>query len=139
MSIAMATQIAPTRPAPGHAVIAITSLLIAVGMLRLLPLRAVLALAGSVQQVAPRHASLDVAREVIRARDWAAAHYPGRATCLDLSLTAFLIAAWRGRHVSWCIGCRFNPSESHAWIEVDGEPVAEPGMFDDPFHVTIRL
>ncbi|MCP2264636.1 lasso peptide biosynthesis B2 protein [Promicromonospora thailandica] len=139
MSIAMATQVAPPRPALGQAAMAATSLLVAVGMLRLLPLRVVLALAGVVRQVAPRHASLDTAREVITARDWAAAHYPGRATCLDLSLTAFLIAACRGRHVSWCIGCRFNPSESHAWIEVDGEPVGEYGMFDDPFHVTIRL
>ncbi|GAB4085948.1 hypothetical protein GCM10028784_25780 [Myceligenerans cantabricum] len=139
MSIPMATQVAPVRPALGLSVAAVAGLAAAVLMLRLLPLRTVLTLAALVKSLAPRRATRAEAANAIAARNWAASHYPGRATCLDLSLAALLTTAFRALCVDWCIGCRFNPSESHAWIEADDGPVGEDNLFDDPFIVTVRI
>ncbi len=76
---------------------------------------------------------------VIGARDWAAARFPGRSACMESSLAAVLIAALAGYGVDWCIGCRFQPAQSHAWIEINHQPVGEPDTPDRPFHVTIRI
>ncbi|MFW6692735.1 lasso peptide biosynthesis B2 protein [Streptomyces sp. MAR4 CNX-425] len=56
-----------------------------------------------------------------------------------MSLAAFLAVCLRGRAVGWCIGCRFDPCESHAWIEADNRPVGEPEPPDRPFHLTLRV
>ncbi|WP_169501837.1 lasso peptide biosynthesis B2 protein [Kribbella catacumbae] len=103
-------------------------------------MRLTLSIARRVQWlVGRRPASRAHAELVIAARDWAAARFPGRSACLEASLAAFLLTALTGRAVDWCIGCRFSPAESHAWIETGQRPVGEPDTPDRPFHVTIRI
>lgn len=104
------------------------------------PLRFTLGVARVVKRlVSRRPASRARAELVLAARDWAAARFPGRSACLEASLAAFLLTAFTGRAVDWCIGCRFQPAESHAWIETGHLPVGEPHTPDRPFHVTIRI
>ncbi|WP_433020149.1 lasso peptide biosynthesis B2 protein [Kribbella sp. CA-294648] len=119
---------------------AVPALLIASVLARWLPLRATLAIVRTTKRATGRHPlSRDGAQVVLRARDWAAARFPGRSACMEASLAAVLLAACTGHGVDWCIGCRFNPAQSHAWIEVDYQPVGEPQTPDRPFHVTIRI
>lgn len=59
-------------------------------------------------------------------------HYPGRVTCLELSLTA----AFRRQRIDWCFGFATDPQAFHSWIEVAGNPVTEPT--DDPILPTYR-
>ena len=115
------------------------ALLVAVGLLRCAPLRPVLAAARTAKRLCRVPATRSEANAAVAARTWAARYFPGRAACLELSLAAFLAAAARGRAVDWCIGCRFAPCESHAWIEVEGRTVGEPDLPDRPFHVTVRI
>lgn len=111
----------------------------AVLLLRALPFRAALAAAGLLKRLAPRPCDADQAQRAIAARDWAMRWFPGRAACLENSLAAFIFAALHGRSVDWCIGCRFLPAESHAWIQTGGRPVGEPDLPDRPFHVTVHI
>ncbi|WP_279510120.1 lasso peptide biosynthesis B2 protein [Actinomadura sp. 7K507] len=55
------------------------------------------------------------------------------------SLAAFILLALRRRSVDWCVGCRFMPAESHAWIQIEGQPVGEPDPPDRPFRVTVQI
>jgi hypothetical protein len=51
---------------------------------------------------------------------------PDRVACLEESAAAVLtLAAFRQR-VTWCHGVAADPIRLHAWVEVDGQPVAEP-------------
>lgn len=47
--------------------------------------------------------------------------------CLQRSVAAALICRAQGRWADWCTGFRIEPFAAHAWVEVDGEPVGEPG------------
>ncbi|MFD9208726.1 lasso peptide biosynthesis B2 protein [Streptomyces sioyaensis] len=54
--------------------------------------------------------------------------WPGRAACMESSLSAVLAAALLGRRLNWCLGARFAPPpvEYHAWAELPGGgPVGE--------------
>ncbi|MGI5352168.1 lasso peptide biosynthesis B2 protein [Streptomyces sp. CA-250714] len=139
MSIPMAEPPDAPRPPVLDGAAALATLLVAVALLRLAPLRLTLAAARTVKCLAPRPADRDTAMRIVSARDWASRFLPGRAACLELSLAAFLAAGLRGRAVDWCIGCRFMPCASHAWVEADHQPVGEPDTPDRPYHVTIRI
>ncbi len=47
--------------------------------------------------------------------------------CLQRSVAAALLCRMHGRWPDWCTGFRTDPFGAHAWVEVDGEPVGEPG------------
>jgi hypothetical protein len=47
--------------------------------------------------------------------------------CLQRSVATVLICRARGRWADWCTGFRTQPFAAHAWVEVDGVPVDEPG------------
>jgi hypothetical protein len=80
------------------------------------------------------------AERAVAARDWAARWFPGRAACLENSLAAFLFTALHGRNAAWCIGCRLQPAESHAWIQDgNGNPSGEPSLHDRLCHVTVQV
>lgn len=104
--------------------------------LRLLPLHRTLTLVRLIRRITPIPAQHTDAVRAVRACRILARRYPGRAACLELSLATVLAAAVRGRHVDWCIGCRFDPCQSHAWVEAEGMAVEEPT--GTPFHTTVR-
>ncbi|MQS37332.1 lasso peptide biosynthesis B2 protein [Streptomyces katsurahamanus] len=47
--------------------------------------------------------------------------------CLQRSVATVLLCRARGRWADWCTGFRTKPFGAHAWVEVDGRPVDEPG------------
>ncbi|WP_059005882.1 lasso peptide biosynthesis B2 protein [Streptomyces specialis] len=47
--------------------------------------------------------------------------------CLQRSVATVLLCRTRGRWADWCTGFRTEPFGAHAWVEVDGRPVDEPG------------
>jgi Transglutaminase-like superfamily len=47
--------------------------------------------------------------------------------CLQRSVATVLMCRIRGRWADWCTGFRIQPFGAHAWVEVDGRPVDEPG------------
>jgi len=47
--------------------------------------------------------------------------------CLQRSVATVLLCRVRGRWPDWCTGFRVRPFAAHAWVEVDGRPVDEPG------------
>ncbi|MFC8678427.1 lasso peptide biosynthesis B2 protein [Streptomyces griseorubiginosus] len=47
--------------------------------------------------------------------------------CLQRSVATALLCRTRGRWADWCTGFRTQPFGAHAWVEVGGRPVDEPG------------
>lgn len=135
MSIRMALDDAQTRLPLTDRIVGLACVAAAVALLRCAPFRVTLAAARAAKRFARRPAGQAEVERAFAACTWAAKFFPGRAACLEASLAAFLAATTRGRTVDWCIGCRFGPCESHAWIETLGEPEL-PGR---PFHVTVRV
>jgi Transglutaminase-like superfamily/Coenzyme PQQ synthesis protein D (PqqD) len=66
-------------------------------------------------------------RAVLAAVRRVAGRYPGRAACLELSLAAVVTLALTRRAADWCLGSADDPFRFHAWVEVAGCPVVEPG------------
>ncbi|MGH3925132.1 MAG: lasso peptide biosynthesis B2 protein [Pseudonocardiaceae bacterium] len=56
----------------------------------------------------------------------AASVLPCRVACLEETAAAMLVLALRGRRAGWCHGIAADPIRLHAWITLDGHPVAEP-------------
>jgi hypothetical protein len=50
---------------------------------------------------------------------------PFRVACLEETAAAMLVLALRGRRAGWCHGVAADPIRLHAWMSVDGQPVAE--------------
>jgi hypothetical protein len=65
--------------------------------------------------------------EEVRALEYrvamAGAFYPGRARCLEQSLTLYLLARRQQIAVRYCQGMQLYPFEAHAWIEYRGEVI----------------
>ncbi|MGH3929201.1 MAG: lasso peptide biosynthesis B2 protein, partial [Pseudonocardiaceae bacterium] len=51
---------------------------------------------------------------------------PCRIACLEESIAAMLMLVLTGHSALWCHGVATDPIRLHAWITVDGVPVAEP-------------
>jgi Transglutaminase-like superfamily len=51
---------------------------------------------------------------------------PWRIACLEESVAAMLVLAVIGQSVVWCHGVATDPIRLHAWLTVNGVPVAEP-------------
>jgi len=47
--------------------------------------------------------------------------------CLQRSVATALLCRAHGRWADWCSGFRIQPFGAHAWVEIDGRPVDEPG------------
>lgn len=69
----------------------------------------------------------DVRVETIKAIEYqvamAGALYPGRAQCLEQSLTLYLLLRRSGCAVKYCQGVQAHPFEGHAWVEYHGQPI----------------
>ena len=135
----MAVPVHTDCPPLPDRITAIAAFIVATALVQLAPLRVTLAIARAAKQCTRRPATAAEAARTVAARDWASRFFPGRAACLEMSLTAFLHSVLHGRSLDWCIGCRFDPCESHAWIEVSAQPIGEPDTPDRPFHVTLRV
>lgn len=55
----------------------------------------------------------------------AAAFFPGRAICLEQSITLFVILRRREVPAVLRIGVQPYPFAAHAWVELDGRPIYE--------------
>jgi hypothetical protein len=64
-----------------------------------------------------------VVARIDRAVAVAAALYPGRALCLERSLTLYYYLRRAGIGAEFRLGARPHPFEAHAWVEYAGEPV----------------
>ncbi|MDS1269064.1 lasso peptide biosynthesis B2 protein [Lipingzhangella sp. LS1_29] len=126
-------------PRIGDWVTAVAGVATALVVLRLLPLHRTLALVRLLRRTSRAPAGRLAALRSAQACRRIARRFPGRTACLDVSLATVVTTALRWRSVSWCIGCRFSPCQSHAWVEVRGVPVAEPVLTTTPFHVTVRV
>lgn len=51
---------------------------------------------------------------------------PCRIACLEESVAVMLVLAATGQSAVWCHGVATDPIRLHAWLTVDGVPVAEP-------------
>jgi Transglutaminase-like superfamily len=47
--------------------------------------------------------------------------------CLQRSVATALLCRSAGHWPDWCTGVRLQPFRAHAWVEVDGTAVGEPG------------
>jgi transglutaminase superfamily protein len=65
--------------------------------------------------------------EEVRAAEYvvamAGALYPGRAKCLEQSLTLYYLLRRRGVAAKYCQGVQPYPFQAHAWIEYRGEVI----------------
>lgn len=131
---------AAARPGTSRAATAeFAGLALALVMLRCLPLRVTIAIAGVVGHHGTRPATeadvLDAIAACKQAADW----WPGRAACLETPLAAYIALALRRRRAHWCIGCRLGPVEPHAWLETAAGPVGEPDRAGRPLHAAVRI
>lgn len=125
MSVTMAAPPA-VRMSRSQSVCVFMLLVLVIAALRALPLRAVLDTTTYLNNRVRVSASPDEALAVVRATRQAAVWWPGRAACLEISLTAAWLAAIQRRTVTWCHGVQVRPYTFHAWVEADGLPVGEP-------------
>lgn len=45
--------------------------------------------------------------------------------CIKRSLGVYTLLWLQGKHCNWCTGYMMDPFRSHAWIEIDNEPIGE--------------
>jgi hypothetical protein len=74
-------------------------------------------------------AAAETGLETVRAFEYAvamaAALYPGRAKCLEQSLTLYYLLRRQGVNVKFIMGVQVYPFGAHAWVEYRGEPVTD--------------
>lgn len=76
-----------------------------------------------------------VLAEAVRRVALVAAFYPGRALCLEQSLTLWLLLRRRGIDADLRLGVQPYPFGAHAWVEHRGEPVNENPEFVRTFTI----
>jgi len=78
-------------------------------------------------RIEPVFATADAAPETVKAVEHAVAMagalYPGRAKCLEQSLTLYYLLRREGVAVKHCQGVQPYPFQAHAWIEYQGEVI----------------
>jgi hypothetical protein len=63
--------------------------------------------------------------DLVAALDRAAVWYPRTRLCLARSAVATCLLRWRGHAAHMVIGARQMPFHAHAWVELDGQVVAD--------------
>lgn len=107
----------------GRGALAMCFLIATCLIVRCFSFRIQLALVRATRRWCRRVAGSQEAAATVATVDWAARRYPGRAACLEQSLTAVLLAAAVGRRLDWCLGAAPDPYRFHAWVEAQGRPV----------------
>jgi len=72
----------------------------------------------------------NVAWEAVRQADF---YFPGRLACMELSLAFVIFALTKRLSVTWCLGVKIDPFESHAWVEIDNKPFGEIEVIEREF------
>ena len=124
----MSKQMALDCPQPTSAparLAGMCAVVVAALVLRALPFHRVRSLASVMTRRTANPASATEAGAALAAVDAGGAQLPFRVACLERSLAATLMLAWRRRRVAWCVGVKLAPLASHAWIAVDGNPIGE--------------
>jgi hypothetical protein len=67
----------------------------------------------------------DLVEGTARSVATAAAFFPGRAICLEQSLTLYVLLRRRGVPAQLRLGVQPYPFNAHAWVELAGQPVNE--------------
>lgn len=119
---------------PGYRVTASLAFLLALALLRL-PYRITSRVIAGPTRRLPA-ATHEQGTAAVHAAHAVARGWPGRAACLELSLTAVLTAALRGRRLHWCFGFATDPRRFHAWVETADGPVTHPA--DEPVTAAYR-
>jgi hypothetical protein len=132
--VPMAVPDGATRVDPRRRLVAPVAFALALLLLRL-PFRRTAHLVTRLKKAKPAASRTD-ALDALDAARWISRWYPGRVACLELTLTAVLIAAFLGARVDWCFGFAVDPYAFHAWIEIGDEPVTDPD--DEPIPPTYR-
>jgi len=70
-----------------------------------------------------------VLMEMVRRVALVAAFFPGRALCLEQSVTLWLLLRRRGIDADLRLGVQPYPFGAHAWVEHRGEPINENPEF----------
>lgn len=89
-------------------------------------LRGVVRLVEHASRLAARPATPVQAERAIAAVRRAADRRLTRVACLEESAAVVVLLAMNRRTVAWHHGVAPDPIRLHAWIEVDGQPIAEP-------------
>lgn len=123
MSVQVALDRAPRRARLRDRLCALAAVLAARLAVRRLPLLRLRRLLARVQRNA-RPATVAEAAEAYDLVTSVSMRCAGPA-CLERSVAVVLLCASRRVRVRWCVGVRTPPFESHAWVEVAGQPVRE--------------
>ena len=76
-----------------------------------------------------------VLSDAVRRVALVAAFFPGRALCLEQSVTLWLLLRRRGIDAELRLGVQPYPFGAHAWVEHRGEPVNEDPEFVRTFTI----
>lgn len=58
--------------------------------------------------------------------------------CLQRSIATALLCRFEGQWPNWRAGVQLEPFRAHAWVEAEGQPIAEPGGVRD-YQVTLSV
>ena len=86
-----------------------------------------------------RQINPDTTTHVCAALDRAALWYPRTRLCLARSAVATCLLRWHGLPGQMIVGARLMPFRAHAWVEVDGEVIADAASVRRRYAVLDRL
>lgn len=121
----------PRRPLPKRQLVLAVAGLVVVLLMRHAGLRRrsfirMISVLRAVTRRPGRRASWRVVEQAIYCVRQAAYVLPCRIACLEESVAVMLVLAATGQSAVWCHGVAADPIRLHAWLTVDGVPVAEP-------------
>jgi hypothetical protein len=74
------------------------------------------------------------ALEIERAVNWACAWQFRRTVCLHRAVLAYSLLRAYGARPQFVMGVACRPFGSHAWVELEGKPIADREMDDARYH-----
>jgi hypothetical protein len=126
----------PAAVAPRYAIGPVRTLLAGLAIVAVLVVRAggrrgrsfarLVMLLRAANLITRSEAEFRTADHAVRSVRTAASILPFRIACLEESIATVLVLAWTRRGATWCHGVATDPIRLHAWVEVNGVPVAEP-------------
>lgn len=81
----------------------------------------------------------DAGAAVCAALDRAALWYPRTRLCLARSAVATCLLRWHGRPARMIVGAKLMPFHAHAWVELDGQVIADRPSVRERYSVLDRL
>ena len=140
MSVPMATPVQEATLGRPARLAGLAATLVAVGLVRSLPLRRVISLVRAGRRHGRRPATpVEAARYLLQVEQGSGS-VPFRVACLERSLAAVLLGIAYRRPVGWCIGVRITPPlTGHSWVQLDGQPVGEEQALIDNHRILLTV